>query len=139
MTAPREWPSLAISQRRISIDHNEVVFEGTFSRQEQIQIHSGGLSDRWVGWWSTPILDPEEIAKADVFFAALRGRKNTFYAYDPDRTTPGTEDGDSALWAGSTAEYAGATGTYAGAGFTAGGVTTNSHFTTVVNSHALGR
>ena len=114
---PKSWPADCEHRARTFYpDFNEAIFESKFSRHEQVQRHGGGKSDRWVGIWTTPQLSGDLIAKGEAFIASLDGRKNTFYAYDPDRRAPNGTDLSSALYAGSTSEYAGASTSYAGAG-----------------------
>ncbi len=114
---PITWPfNLEIRTRRIVPDFNEAVFEGQFSRHEQIQQHSAGQSDRWVGIWTTTQLDPAQIAEAEVTLASLRGKLGTFLAYDPDRRLPAGADDSTVLWAGDSTKFAGDSTTFAGVG-----------------------
>lgn len=114
---PVTWPlPTRIRTRRITIDPNEAVFEGQFSRIEQVQQHGAGKSDRWVGLWTTTTLEASEVAVGEGMLWSLKGRFGTFRAYDPDRRMTASADISSVLWAGSTSEFAGATTTFAGNG-----------------------
>lgn len=102
--------------RKNAIDFNQAVFEGQFSRQTQVQQHSGGKSDRWTGVWSTTNILAADIAKVEAFLASLKGHIGTFYAYDPDRRIATGSDASTALFAGDSTTFAGDSTTFAGSG-----------------------
>ncbi len=68
-----------------NIEFNTLEFKSTFTNTSQRVGLSTGI---WVAQYSLPIMDRDNIANWKAFFARLQGRKNTFYAYDPDYTTP---------------------------------------------------
>lgn len=68
-----------------NIEFNTLEFKSTFTNTSQRVGLSTGI---WSAQYSLPVMDRDDIAVWRAFFASLQGRKNTFFAYDPDYTTP---------------------------------------------------
>lgn len=79
------FPIINFVNSSFNLEFNTLEFKSTFTNTSQRVALNTGI---WVAQYSLPIMDRENIAQWRAFFASLQGKKNTFFAYDPDYTTP---------------------------------------------------
>ena len=89
ITYPRQLPAgIKIASSRIGLSVNQSVFASELTRKISVQSIGSGTSDRWEGLWTTPHLSVADFASLSAWLLSLKGQEKTFYAYDPDRTSP---------------------------------------------------
>lgn len=88
ITYPRTLPQVPIKSSRFGLNINQAAFEAGLSRKLIIQTHAAGLTDRWEGVFTTAELSSSQMAEFSAWLVSLKGRKNNFYAFDPDRKLP---------------------------------------------------
>jgi len=70
---------------RFSLSANTTVFTSPLSGVESVLERPGA---KWAAEFTLPAMLRAQAAAWTAFFASLRGRRGTFYGYDPAATTP---------------------------------------------------
>ena len=78
-----DFPAIPIRTFRFELDQNKAVTESAFTRQRNSVSLSGGISDRWVGSLTTPILRPPQV-KTMMNFMVKVGLYGRFNLRHPD-------------------------------------------------------
>lgn len=85
MTAYSIPSSIKIRSNNFGLRFNTRAFTSPFNQATQTLELTGA---RWAATYTTPMLTRAQRAELQAFLIKLRGRANTFYAYDPDGKTP---------------------------------------------------
>lgn len=87
ITFPREFPTdIPIAKARFGLDRHNATARG-FNQNVSVQVHAGGLNDRWTGAWTTAVLTDAQHRFVTAWVMSLQDRLEAFLAYDPDRRT----------------------------------------------------
>jgi len=82
---PINMPNSNFTSSSFLLSWNIQVYGNALTSQIQRKATTGA---RWVAQYELPPLKREGYAEWQAFFANLNGRLNTFYAYDPNATSP---------------------------------------------------